>query len=123
MRLENYELITFTLRRRFTLPVGPILEMVGSQRSVGAFMAFPLVPESSSYLPGILFGSREFLALRWSMPRTILREVASQSGFTWRLCLPMWGSDVDGLASPLHRPMAHSCQARGHVLSARCCLV
>jgi hypothetical protein len=51
--------------------------MVGSQRLVGASMVFPSVPESSSYLPGVLFGSWAFLALRWLMPRMILREVAS----------------------------------------------
>jgi hypothetical protein len=56
---------------------GPRLEMVGSRRSVGAFMAFPSVPGSSSYLPGALFGSRAFLVLRWSTPRMILRDVAS----------------------------------------------
>jgi hypothetical protein len=48
--------------------VGPRLEMVSSYRSVGASMVFPSVPESSSYLPGILFGSLAFLALRWTMP-------------------------------------------------------
>jgi hypothetical protein len=30
---------------------------------------------------------------------------------------------VDGLASPLHRPMAHSRLPRGHGLPVRCCLV
>jgi hypothetical protein len=29
------------------------------------------------------------------------------------------GGDVDGLASPLYRPMAHSCQAKGQGLSAK----
>jgi hypothetical protein len=51
--------------------------MVGSYRSVGASMVFPSVPESSSYLLGLLFGFQAFLVLRWTMPRTILREVAS----------------------------------------------
>jgi hypothetical protein len=54
------------------------------------------------------------------MPGAILREVASQSDFTWWVSLPTWVVDVDGLAYPLHRPMAHSCQARGHDLSAKC---
>jgi hypothetical protein len=49
---------------------------------VGAFMASPLVLESSSYLQGVLFSSRAFLALRWMMAGTILGEVASRSGFT-----------------------------------------
>jgi hypothetical protein len=40
-------------------------------------MVFSMVSESSSYLSGVLFGSREFLALRWTMPGTILGEVAS----------------------------------------------
>jgi hypothetical protein len=57
--------------------VGPRLEMVNSQRLVGASMAFPSVLESSSYLFDVLFGSRAFLAQRWLMPGTILEEVAS----------------------------------------------
>jgi hypothetical protein len=28
--------------------------------------------------------------------------------FTWRQRLPSWSDEVDGLASPLHWPMAHS---------------
>jgi hypothetical protein len=47
------------------------------------------------------------------MPEMILRELASRSGFTWRLSLPTWGVDVDGLADPLHRPTVRSCQERG----------
>jgi hypothetical protein len=87
-------------------------------------MAFPLVPESSSYLLGVLFGSWAFLELRCTMPVTIHREVPLRSGFTWRLSLPMWrGVDVYMLACPLHRCMAHSCQARGHGLSAKRCPV
>jgi hypothetical protein len=57
------------------------------------------------------------------MPETILGDVASQNGLTWRLSLPTWGVDVDRLVSPLHWPMAHSCQARWHGLSAKRCLV
>jgi hypothetical protein len=55
-------------------------------------MAFPSVPESSSCLLDVLFGSWAFLALRWMMSGMILGEVASQSGFTWRPSLHMWGS-------------------------------
>jgi hypothetical protein len=55
------------------------------------------------------------------MLRMILGEVASQSGFTWQLSLPTWGVDVDGLACPLHRPMARGCQMWGQGLSARRC--
>jgi hypothetical protein len=85
-------------------------------------MAFPSIPEFSSRLSGVLFGSRAFLALRWMVPEMILGEVASRSGITWHLCLPTWGGvDVHELACPLRRPMAHSYLARGHGLSARRC--
>jgi hypothetical protein len=62
------------------------------------------------------------------MPGMILGEVALQSGFTWWPSLPTWGGgwggvDVDGLAYPLHRHMARSCQVRGQGLSARRCPV
>jgi hypothetical protein len=40
-------------------------------------MVSPSVPESSSYHPGVIFGSRAFLVLRWMMPGIILGEVAS----------------------------------------------
>jgi hypothetical protein len=69
-------------------------------------MAFPSVPESSSYLQGVLFGSWVLLALRWMLPGIILGEV-----------------DVDGLACPLHGPTTHSCQAMGHGLSTRRCSI
>jgi hypothetical protein len=82
-----------------------------------------LVPESSSYLPGVLFGFQTYLALRWMMLRMILGEVASRNGFTWQLSLPMLGVDVDMLAYPLHQPTTHSYQVRGHSLSARRCPV
>jgi hypothetical protein len=36
------------------------------------------------------------------MPEMIIGEVALLSDFTWRLSLPMWGVNVDGLACPLH---------------------
>jgi hypothetical protein len=45
---------------------------------------------------GVLLGSQVFWALRWTMPETSLREVASQSGFTCRLSLPTWGSTWTG---------------------------
>jgi hypothetical protein len=57
------------------------------------------------------------------MPGTILGEVASRSGFTWRLSLSTWGVNVDGLAYPLLRPLARSFQVSGQGLSARCCPV
>jgi hypothetical protein len=77
--------------------VGPKLEMVNSRASWG----FLSVPEPSSILSGVPFGSRAFLV--W-----LLRGV-----FTWRLGLPTWGVDVDGLAYPLHRPTVHSRELRG----------
>jgi hypothetical protein len=48
------------------------------------------------------------------MPGTVLGDAASWRWFTWLLSLPMWGVDVNGLACPLHRPMACSHQTRGH---------
>jgi hypothetical protein len=38
---------------------------------------FSPVPEPSSYHPGVLFNSQALLVMRWMMPETILREVAS----------------------------------------------
>jgi hypothetical protein len=64
-------------------------------------MDFSSVLEPSSVLSGVSFGSRAFLT-------GLLRGV-----FTWRLSLPMWGVDVDGLAYPLHRPTVRSRQPRG----------
>jgi hypothetical protein len=82
-------------------------------------MAFPSVLDSSSYLLGVLFGSRLFLTLRWMMPEMILGEVASRSDFTWRLSLPTWVVNVDGLACPLHQPMACSYWVKGQSLPTK----
>jgi hypothetical protein len=57
--------------------MGPKLEIVGSDKSARGSMAFPSDPESSSYLLGVLSGSRAILTLRWMMPRMIHGEVAS----------------------------------------------
>jgi hypothetical protein len=38
-------------------------------------MVFSLALESSSCLPGVLFGSRAFWAMGWIVPGTILGEV------------------------------------------------
>jgi hypothetical protein len=46
---------------------------------------FFLPLECSFQLPGILDAEV-------TVPEMILREVASRSGFTWWLSLPMWGS-------------------------------
>jgi hypothetical protein len=61
--------------------------------------------------PGIFLGAR---ALRWTMPKTVLGEVAS-----WRqLYLAATsshvggGSNMAGLAYPLHRPTTCSRQSR-----------
>jgi hypothetical protein len=72
---------------------------------------------------GVLFGSRAPLALRWTTPGMILGEVALRSSFTWRLSLPTWGVNVDGLACPLRWHKVRSYHMRGHGLSARRCLV
>jgi hypothetical protein len=42
------------------------------------------LPWPSSYLLGVLFSSWVFLALRWTVPETILGDVTSRCGFTWR---------------------------------------
>jgi hypothetical protein len=52
---------------------------------------FGSVPESSPILLGVLFGSRAFLAMRWTMLETILGEDAS-----WRLYLAAKPSHVRG---------------------------
>jgi hypothetical protein len=41
---------------------------------------------------GVFLSSWTFWALRWTTPGTSLEEVASQSGFTYRLSIPTWGS-------------------------------
>jgi hypothetical protein len=81
--------------------------------------------ESSSCLSSVLFGSRTFLVMRWMMPEALPREVAS-------CCLYLAagpshvGVEVDGLAYPLHRPMACSCSRGdrayllGVILSCHC---
>jgi hypothetical protein len=53
------------------------------------------------------------------MPEMILGEVASRSDFTWRLSLPMWVVNVDGLACPLHQPMACSYWVKGQSLPTK----
>jgi hypothetical protein len=56
-----------------------------------ASMTFSSVPKSSSRLSGVLFGSRVFLAMRWTALGMILREVAS-----WCLYLAAKPSHVRG---------------------------
>jgi hypothetical protein len=80
---------------------------------------FGPVLESSSGLLGVLFGSRACLVLRWTIPVSVLVEVAS-----WSLFLAAMSSHVrdegDGLAYPLLQPMHCSYQLRGHGLPVRC---
>jgi hypothetical protein len=63
---------------------------LGMRRSVRS--GWLSLPWHFSGLPGVLLGSRVFWVLRWTMPETILGDVASWCGFTWRLSLPTWGS-------------------------------
>jgi hypothetical protein len=49
---------------------GPLISVVALSHSSAL--------ESSPCILGVLFGSRAFLAMRWSMPGTILGEVASR---------------------------------------------
>jgi hypothetical protein len=71
------------------------LEMVGSYRSVGASMAFPSVPESSSYLPGIL-----------SAEEDDARDDSCRASFTKRLYLPAKPSHVGGRRGQASLPSA-----------------
>jgi hypothetical protein len=67
------------------------------------------LPWHSSRIPGIL-GAEVADA----------RDKSWRGSFTKRLYFPAkpshMGINVDGLAYPLHRPMAHSCQMRGRGL-------
>jgi hypothetical protein len=49
------------------------------------------VPWRSFRLSGVLLGSQALLALRWTVPEMVLRDVASWRGFTWLLSLFTWG--------------------------------
>jgi hypothetical protein len=55
--------------------------------------------------------------LFWSLPGSLLLFPGSSTAvggtvlsevFTWRQRLPLWNDEMDGLASPLYQPMAHS---------------
>jgi hypothetical protein len=60
-------------------------------------------------LPGVLLGSR---ALRWTMLRMVLGDVASWHRLYLVAKPSHVGVDVDGLACPLHRAMACSRQTQ-----------
>jgi hypothetical protein len=58
---------------------------------------FGPVQESSSSLQCVLFGSRAFLVMRWTIPGLVLIEVASCGLFLAATYTHM-GGEVDGLA-------------------------
>jgi hypothetical protein len=60
--------------------------------------------------PGVLVGSRVFLALRWMMSGTFLEDIASRHRLYLAANPSHVGVDVDGVACPLHRPMTCSRQ-------------
>jgi hypothetical protein len=74
--LNNYKIITITSGIILHGQWGPRL-----RRSVRR--SWSGLPWRSSWLLGILFGSQVFLALRWKMPGTVLRDVDSRCSFTW----------------------------------------
>jgi hypothetical protein len=76
-------------------------------------MAFPSVPESSSYLPGIL-------GIEVDDPRDDSWRGSFMKQLYLASKLSHVGVDVDELAYPLHQPIARSCLARGPGLFARC---
>jgi hypothetical protein len=81
---DNYGPITFTFGSKLHSEWGPRL-----RRSVHS--GWTKVPWHSSGLPSVLLASREFLALRWTMPEMVIGDVASWRCFTWLLRLPTWG--------------------------------
>jgi hypothetical protein len=79
----------------------------GAQTREGQFI------EVSRGFHGVLVGSRVFMPLRWMMLKKIPGDVALR-------CWPCLvtepshvGVDVDGLACPLHHPIAYNRQTRG----------
>jgi hypothetical protein len=95
---DNYGLVTFTSRNELHDRWGPSLRRLVHRGWTGHLGC-------SSGPPGILLDSQGFLALRWTMPRMVLRDIAS-----WHLLYLVakpshMGVDVDGLANPLHHPV------------------
>jgi hypothetical protein len=66
--------------------------------------------EDGQGFPSILLGSR---ALRWTVPWTVLVDIALWHRLYLVAKPSHVGVDVDGLAYPLHHPMTCSCQSRG----------
>jgi hypothetical protein len=60
--------------------------------------------------PGVLLGSRVFLALRWTMPGMFLGDVASHRRLYLAAKPSHVGVNVDGLAYLLHHPTTCSRQ-------------
>jgi hypothetical protein len=99
---------------------GSRLEIISAPRSVGVFHS-------------VWAYSGVFWALSLHSPGPPGGEVNDSRVGSWRDCFGMsfaWrrhlltrGSEVDGLAYPLHQPTAHSRPLRGHGLPLRCHLV
>jgi hypothetical protein len=85
---------------------GAKLEMVSSQRSVGASMALFWAPVCSFWLSGILVAKVDNT-----------QDDSWRGSFTKRFYLAVKPSHVgvnaDGLACPLHRATVYSCQVIG----------
>jgi hypothetical protein len=95
---------------------GSRFEDDGLLRSVGGFHSVWPILESFRLpltVPWALHGSWGGRCLGRFLER-LHREV-----FTWRRRLPLWSNEVDGLASPLHRPTTHSRLPRGQGLPMR----
>jgi hypothetical protein len=114
-QVDNYKLFISLSTKGFIWLVGPILrrsvEGFHSVRTCSAVFQGPSY--CSSGPPRQWGGQCSSRFLEW-----LLSEV-----FTWRQHLPLWSDEVDGLASPLHRPAVHSHILRGHGLPVRHCLV
>jgi hypothetical protein len=90
-RSDNYELHTFTARIELHGQWGPRLRK-SVHRGCTEFL------KHSSCLPGILLGSRVFLALSWTMLEKVPGDVASWHQL-YVASKPLHvGVDVDGLA-------------------------
>jgi hypothetical protein len=63
---------------------------------------------------GIILGSRVLLALSWMTLKKVPGDIASWHQLYLAAKPPHVGVDVDGLAYPVHHPMACGHQMRGH---------
>jgi hypothetical protein len=78
-----------------------LLRSVGGFHGVRAYSGVFQAPSYYSPRPPRQWGER--------CPGRFLERLLSEV-FTWQRHLPSWSNEVDGLASPLHRPMEHSGQ-------------